>query len=95
VGSEYEPKYFPADQLEIVKWQFVRDKSKLDPYATEMIDFAKRNPRDNQKAIMDHALDPLGVRLSLDEKATPPKLKLENIDFWTVNTPFLRQYERC
>lgn len=78
IGSEIEPRYFAADQLEIAKWRMVREKTRLDRFSKEMIDFAKRNPSENQKLITDHALDPLGVKLS--------GLKLENVDFWTVST---------
>jgi hypothetical protein len=84
VGTDYEPNYFPADQLEIAKWQVVRDKAKLDRYAKEMIDVEKRNPCENQKAITTHALDPLGVRLAVVPNSDPRKLKLENVHFWTV-----------
>lgn len=91
VGTEHEPKYFPADQLEIAKWQIVREKANLDRYAKAMIDFAKRNPYQNQKAIKNHALDPLGIRLAVVPHSDPRKLKLENVNFWTVST--LNEYQ--
>ncbi|KAL2075034.1 hypothetical protein VTL71DRAFT_8814 [Oculimacula yallundae] len=69
VGNRDNSKLYPADQLEIVPYQPVKNILNND-YTKEMLDAAQKSPDDNKRAIFGKALGPLGVTRPTDGSAS-------------------------